>query len=55
MAARRRLRLSERHGMEGGVQCPDCGRFNSFGSIVATGTCQNVEGCGTGLALELVY
>jgi hypothetical protein len=54
MTGDRRLRLSERHGMEGGVRCPDCGRYNSFGTIVATGACGAVD-CDAGLALELVY
>jgi hypothetical protein len=52
----RRVRLNERDGMEGGVRCPCCGRYNSFGDIVATGTCRGgaAGDCEASLALDLV-
>ena len=37
--------------MEGGIVCPECGRYASFGNVVATGRC---GGCAARLALDLV-
>jgi hypothetical protein len=54
--AARRVRLGERDGMERGVRCPCCGRYNSFGDIVATGACRGSAAgdCDAALALDLV-
>jgi hypothetical protein len=56
MNNQRRVRLTEREGMEGGVTCPGCGRYNSFGDVIAVGRCRGVmvDACETSLALELV-
>lgn len=42
--------------MEGGVRCPDCGRFNSLSDIVAMGCCRGrvADDCAAALALDLV-
>lgn len=52
----RRLRLSERDAMEGGVRCPDCGSDTSFGDVLATGRCRGRrnERCEVTLELELI-
>ena len=39
--------------MEGGVPCPGCGAFVSFGDVAARGTCGSGD-CETRLALDLV-
>ncbi|SEO56802.1 hypothetical protein SAMN04487948_103269 [Halogranum amylolyticum] len=58
MAGTHRIRLTERDSMEGGVRCPNCGSYTSFGDIIATGHCRGVrreeEPCETGLAIDLV-
>jgi hypothetical protein len=56
MSGRRRVRLSERHAMEGGIRCPACGRFNALTDIASTGHCcgQRTEHCDATLALDLV-
>ncbi|MFB6129550.1 MAG: hypothetical protein ABEJ28_01865 [Salinigranum sp.] len=56
MATKRRVRLSESDGMEGGIRCPNCGSYTSFGDIIATGRCRGTETrqCDVGLALDLV-
>jgi hypothetical protein len=56
MSEQRRVRLTERDGMERGIRCPGCGRYNSFGDVVAVGRCRGaqVDDCETRLALELV-
>jgi hypothetical protein len=55
MSGTRRLRLSERDGMEGGVRCPECGSYTSFGDVLATGRCsgRRHDGCDVTLDLEL--
>jgi hypothetical protein len=44
--------------MEGGVQCPKCGSYTSFGDIVAAGGCGGGEwrggDCDASLSLDLV-
>jgi len=42
--------------MEGGVRCPRCGRYTSFGDIIATGACSGVvrDDCDATLSLDLV-
>ena len=56
MGGVRRLRLTERDGMEGGVRCPGCGSYTSFGDVLATGRCsgRRHEGCDARLELELI-
>jgi hypothetical protein len=56
MGRQRRIRISERHAMEGGVRCPGCGRFNALSDIVTTGACRGrlADDCGASLALDLV-
>ena len=55
----RRVRLTEGDAIEEGIRCPNCGGYNAFGDIIATGRCRNGWGaseddCGTELALDLV-
>ena len=55
----RRVRLTEGDAIEAGVRCPNCGGYNSFADIIATGQCRNAWGssaddCGAELALDLV-
>ena len=55
----RHIRLTEEDAVEGGVRCPNCGGYNAFGDIVATGQCRNAwesnsRECVTGLELDLV-
>lgn len=53
----RRIRLTERDGMEGGINCPQCGTYTSFGDIIATGRCRRAwegGGCEARLAIDLV-
>ena len=55
----RRVRLTEGDAIEEGVRCPNCGGYNAFADIIATGRCRNEweasEGdCGIELALDLV-
>ena len=45
--------------MEGGVRCPNCGGYNAFGDIIATGQCRNAwesgsRECVTELELDLI-
>jgi hypothetical protein len=53
MATERRVRLGESDGMEGGVRCPRCGTFVSFGDVVARTACPRPD-CEVRLALDLV-
>lgn len=39
--------------MEGGVNCPGCGAFVSFGDVAVRGTCGSGD-CEARLALDLV-
>lgn len=56
MTHERRVRLNERDSMEGGVCCPSCGSYTSFGDIIATGRCSGAwrAGCDAALAIDLV-
>lgn len=55
MAVERRVRLTERDGMEMGIRCPNCATYTSFGDILATGHCRGGwKGCQTELRLDLV-
>ncbi len=57
MPEERRIRITEGDSMEGGVRCPSCGSYTSFGDIIATGTCSRGSGrgpCDIRLALDLV-
>ena len=59
MDTARRIRLTERDAVEGGVRCPGCGHYTTFGDIIATGGCGGGEwrggDCEAELALELVF
>lgn len=57
MSSARRIRLQERDSIEGGVRCPACGSYTSFGDVVATGRCSGAwfRGCEATLALDLVF
>ena len=55
----RRVRLTEGDAIEEGVRCPNCGGYNAFTDIIATGRCRNAWGssegdCAAALALDLV-
>lgn len=55
----RRVRLTEGDAIEAGVRCPNCGSYNTFDDIVATGRCRRAwrsdgDDCTAGLALDLV-
>ena len=51
----RRIQLGERHAMEGGVHCPECGSYTSFGDVLATGRCSGVgDDCRASMRIELV-
>jgi hypothetical protein len=56
MSHRRRIRLSERDAMEGGIRCPNCGSYTSFVDILATERCRGVLSgdCEIQLSLDLV-
>jgi hypothetical protein len=56
MSDRRRIRLSERDAMEGGIRCPNCGTYTSFVDILATERCRGVLSgdCEIRLSLDLV-
>ncbi|MGM0590825.1 MAG: hypothetical protein ACQETI_04200 [Halobacteriota archaeon] len=58
MGGKWRVRLSEIDAMERGVRCPNCGKYNSFGDIIATGHCRGAYhdsgSCTARLALDLV-
>ncbi|WP_380681405.1 hypothetical protein [Salinigranum sp. GCM10025319] len=56
MSHRRRIRLSERDAMEGGIRCPNCGSYTSFVDILATERCRGVLSgeCELRLSLDLV-
>lgn len=57
MGGTHRIRLTEGDSMEGGVRCPSCGSYTSFGDIIATGSCRgrrDEDPCETELALDLV-
>ncbi|MFC5365389.1 hypothetical protein [Salinirubrum litoreum] len=58
MTTQRRIRLAESEAMEGGVRCPKCGSYTSFGDIVAAGGCGGGEwrggDCDASLSLDLV-
>jgi hypothetical protein len=56
MAVEQRIRLEERHGMEGGLRCPMCGSYTSIRDIIATGRCRGgLNGrCAARLAIDLV-
>jgi hypothetical protein len=42
--------------MEGGVRCPGCGSYTSFGDVLATGRCsgRRHDECDARLELELI-
>jgi hypothetical protein len=48
-----RRQVCEADAVEGGVRCPGCGAFVSFGDVVARGTCGRVD-CEARLSLDLV-
>ena len=55
----RRVRLTEGDAIEAGVRCPNCGGYNAFADIIATGRCRNAwrsseADCTATLALDLV-
>jgi hypothetical protein len=56
MAVERRIRLDERHSMERGLRCPECGTYTSFSDIIVTGQCRGAlrDDCDADLALDLV-
>ncbi|MFB6155944.1 MAG: hypothetical protein ABEJ22_08610 [Haloferacaceae archaeon] len=56
MAGVRRIRLGEQHAMEGGVHCPECGSYTSFGDVLATARCSGYEreSCDVAMRLELL-
>ena len=59
VSGERRVRLTEGDAIEEGVRCPNCGGYNAFADIIATGRCRNGWGaneddCSTTLALDLV-
>jgi hypothetical protein len=56
MAVERRIRLDERHSMEGGLRCPVCGSYTSIRDVIATGQCRGgLRGqCAADLAIDLV-
>ena len=49
----RRRRIAEGDVMEGGVRCPGCGTFVSFGDVAVRGSCGH-DDCEARLALDLV-
>ncbi|WP_224270451.1 hypothetical protein [Haloprofundus salinisoli] len=59
MKSTRRTRLTESDWMEGGIRCPNCEQYLSFGDIVAVGRCHGRvrpdERCRTELALDFVW
>ncbi|WP_101295162.1 hypothetical protein [Halegenticoccus soli] len=58
MAGERRIRITEGDSMEGGVRCPKCGSYTSFGDIIAAGGCARGAWrggpCDAELALDLI-
>ncbi len=55
----RRVRLTEGDAIEAGVRCPNCGGYNAFADIIATGRCRSgwrssEDNCSVGLSLDLV-
>jgi hypothetical protein len=53
MTAVRRIQLGERDAMEGGVHCPECGSYTSFGDILATRRCSGIN-CDVTMRMELL-
>jgi hypothetical protein len=56
MVRERRSRVGEAEAMEGGLDCPFCGSYTTFGDIAATGSCRQgaVGDCDAELSLHLV-
>lgn len=58
MDREQRVPITELDGMEGGIRCPNCGAYASFGDVVAVGGCSRGSWrggpCEATLSLELV-
>lgn len=58
MEASRRIPLTERDTVEGGILCPGCGHYAALSDIIATGGCSygvwRGGDCRTRMSIELV-